>query len=585
MDCLRRHCIVLAAMAFGAVSPAAAQPDIALAKLADRYWDAQMEHSPTWATALGDDRFNDRLEDVSDEARRRWESTLNALLHDLRRVYAGWLSPEERLTDDLLERSLRDDVLRVELRPEYSSLDPLYGPQIRFPLILVSQPFRNADDFRNYIARLRAFGQQVTDTISSLRDGVALGWVSPRIIVEKVIPQIRAQIVRDVTKSTFYAPVKKVSILDEADRAPVTAEIAQAIASDVVPAFLELLAYVEDDYLPACRTTVGIGSLPNGAAMYRALVRLHTSVSIEPDEVHRIGLEEVARIRGEMAKIQKELGISGTLDEFLVQVRSDTRQRFRTSDELYAEANRLLQRTKPLMRELFGRLPRADCVLKEMEPFRAAAAPMAYYNQAAEDGSRPGYFYVNTHEPQERLRFTLEALTYHEAIPGHHLQSALDQENGALPEFRRHGSYTAYVEGWALYAEKLGYEIGGYRTPYARLGQLTFEIWRACRLVVDTGIHWKGWSRQQAIDYLAANTCMTLFDIETEVDRYIAWPGQALAYKIGELRILDLRHNAERTLGDRFDLRAFHDALLAGGAMPIDVLEQRMNAWIASQAK
>jgi prolyl oligopeptidase len=296
-----------------------------------------------------------------------------------------------------------------------------------------------------------------------------------------------------------------------------------------------------------------------------------------------LGLAEVARIRSEMAKVQAEIAFTGTLHDFVEHMRTDPRHRFTTSEELVAAADALLQRTKPLLPTLFGRLPKADCVMREIESFRAPSSPVAYYNPSPEDGIRPGYYYINTCAPKQRLRFTLEALTYHEAVPGHHLQMALDQENTALPKFRRYGHYTAYVEGWALYAEKLGYELGGYRDSYARFGQLTFEMWRACRLVVDTGLHDKGWSRQQAIDYLSEHVSLAPIDIEAEVDRYISWPAQALAYKIGELRVTQLRREAEEQLGDRFDVRAFHDALLSGGAMPIDTLEKRMREWIAAQ--
>jgi uncharacterized protein (DUF885 family) len=277
------------------------------------------------------------------------------------------------------------------------------------------------------------------------------------------------------------------------------------------------------------------------------------------------------------------MGFQGTLEEFLTHMRKDPRYRFTSGAELVKAADDTLNRAKTAMPRLFTRLPEADCVMKEIEAYRAAASPVAFYNPTPEDGSRPGYFYINTYRPAERLRFTLEALTYHEAVPGHHLQMALDQENKSLPKFRRYGNFTAYTEGWALYAEKLGYEIGGYKEPADRFGQLTFEIWRACRLVVDTGIHDLRWSRDQAIELLERNTGLARLDIEAEVNRYIAWPGQALAYKIGELRIMKLREQAEAELGARFDLRAFHDRLLLEGAMPIDMLETRMGEWIAKQ--
>ncbi len=561
-------------------------------KLAEKYWDALMERRPTWATSLGDYRFNDRLEDVSEESREQWTLRLRALLAEANRISAAGLPPADRLTRELLIRAIRDALLELNCRRHHTPLNPLSGPHIEFPLLLVSQPFRDAADFRNYTVRLRAFPKQVTDHITNMRAGITRGLVHPRVIIEKVIPQIRNHIVQDATRSEFYKPaVRPVAplvnrglwALGETERKAVTAELVSAIKSDVIPAYLQLLAFVEDEYLPQCRQTVGIGSVPNGLKVYDALVYLNTTVRRSPDEIHELGLAEVARIRLEMGKVQQTVGFAGSLDAFIVHMRTDPRYRFATAAELVAAGNEILQRTKSNLSTLFSNLPRADCVMKEIESFRAAASPVAYYNPPPEDGSRPGYYYINTSAPQERLRFTLEALTYHEAVPGHHLQIALDQENTDLPKFRRYGGFTAYVEGWALYAEQLGYEIGGYKDPYQRFGQLTLEMWRACRLVVDTGLHTKGWSRKQAIDYLAGNTSLTLIDIEAEVDRYICWPGQALGYKIGELAISQLRRFGEQQLGRRFDLRAFHDALLAGGAMPIDMLEQRMRTWITAR--
>jgi prolyl oligopeptidase len=369
-------------------------------------------------------------------------------------------------------------------------------------------------------------------------------------------------------------------MLSEVDREAVTRDITDAIATAMIPAYAQLMAFIEDDYVHLCRESVGIGAVRSGQMLYESLAYLNTTVRTKPDDIHETGLSEVARIREAMAKVQKEIGFEGSLDDFLKHMRSDPKYRFTSREELISAADAILQRAKKDMPKLFNKLPKADCVMKEIESFRAPAAPVGYYNPTPEDGSRPGYYYINTHKPEERLRFTLEALSYHEAVPGHHLQMALDQENKNLPRFRRYGSYTAYIEGWALYTEKLGYEIGGYATPQDRFGQLTFEMWRACRLVVDTGMHYKGWTRLQAIDFMAKNTSLALVDIENEIDRYISWPGQALGYKIGELRILQLRKEAEEKLGPKFDLRAFHDALLAGGAMPIDILEKRMREWI-----
>jgi len=575
---------MLSAFVFAAGARTLGQTDPALKSLADRYWDASMERNPTSATDLGDYRFNDRLPDLAEETRLRWNLTLRGFLKEVQALPAAGLSPADRLTRDLLERTLQDGLFEFAAQHgQYLPLNPLDGPQIKFPLVLVSQPFRNAEDFRAYISRLRAFPKQVDDLMSNLRKGVSLGITAPRVTTQKVLPQIRTHIVDDPTKSEFHKPLQSADSIPATERDAITKSLAEAIRDSVVPSYRKLLEFVEKEYLPACRDTVGIGVVPNGEKMYTELAYLNATVRVEPQQVHELGLSEVARIRGEMARVQKEVGFQGNLDDFLTHMRTDPAQRFKTGEELYAAADAILQRTKPLMPKLFTRLPKADCVMKEIESFRAPASPVAYYNPCPEDFSRPGYYYINVYKPDERLRFTLEALTYHEAIPGHHFQIALHQENTSLPKFRRYGSFTAYVEGWALYTEKLGYEIGGYKDAYSRFGQLTFEMWRACRLVVDTGMHAKGWSRQQAIDFMAGNTSLAQLDIESEIDRYISWPGQALAYKIGELRILQLRREAQETLGGKFDLRAFHDALLADGAMPIDVLETRMRKWIEGE--
>lgn len=560
------------------------QSDPALKALCDRYWEALMEHNPTWATDIGDYRYNDKLADISDAARIKFDGVLRGFLAEAESTPTDKLTESDRLTRDLLERSLTDALKeKAALHKQYLPLEPLEGPQNRFPLILVSHPFRNVEDFKTYAARLRAFSKFTDDLIVNLKKGVSLGVTAPRMPIEKVVPQIRLHIVADLTKSELYKPVLTADTLSESDRKAVEKEVGDAIRTSVVASYKKLLDYVVKEYLPTTRDAVGIGAVPGGDEMYRELAALSATVNVKSEDVHQLGLTEVARIREAMAKIQKEVSYPGTLDDFLTYMRTDPKFRFTSGAELYAAADAILQRAKSQMPKLFNRLPKADCVMKEIEAFRAPASPVAFYNPSPEDFSRPGYYYINVYKPGERLRFTLEALSYHEAVPGHHFQIAIDQENKELPKFRRYGSYTAYVEGWALYTEKLGYEIGGYQDPYSCFGQLTFEIWRACRLVVDTGIHAKGWSRQKAIDFMAANTSLAMVDIENEIDRYISWPGQALAYKTGEIRILKLRKEAEAMLGAKFDLRAFHDFLLSGGAMPIDVLETRLRKWIAGR--
>lgn len=571
----------LGLIASGSWSPAA-EPDKRLHELAEKYFEAYLQRHPTWATSIGDYRFIDRLDDVSRAARTQWEAQLRGFLGELRNIDEGSLSSADRLTADLLRRELDDSILHHRCGLWMAPMEPLNGPHITFPLLLVSQPFRDAADYRAYLTLLRSYPRYVLDQIANMRMGLSEELVSPRVVVEKTIPQIRTHLVKDPTASEFYSPLRNAASLVGEERAAIEKELVEAISENVVPAYLQLLSFIEDEYLPRCRETVGIGHVRRGKEIYEALAYLHTTTSIKPEEIHELGLAEVSRIRDEMTKVQREMGFEGSLDEFLTHMRTDPKYRFTSGKELYDAADEKLKWAKTQMPKLFNRLPKANCEMKEIESFRAAAAPVAYYNPAPFDGSRPGYYYINTYAPQERLRFTLEALTYHEAVPGHHLQIALDQENADLPRFRRYGTFTAYVEGWALYTEKLGYEIGGYRTPQDRFGQLTFEMWRACRLVVDTGMHLKGWTRERAIEFMGQNTSLARLDIESEIDRYIAWPGQALAYKIGELRILQMRRDAEKALGDRFDLKAFHDVLLAGGAMPIEILEARMKEWIDS---
>ena len=582
---LRRVLWVVGLIGTG-TSSVAAQTNEALRRVADGYWDARLERNPTRATSIGDFRFNDRLEDLSLAGEERWREKLRGFVHAIDALPKAELNADDALTRDILDRTIRDELLVLECGQSYTPIDPLDGPQLRFPLILVSQPFRDAGDFKTYLARLKAFPKQIDDVLTNLREGVSKGVVAPRVLVEKSLPQIRMHIVKDASLSEFWKPLKdeRAKKLAKADFDEVSVSIETAIKSDVVPAYAKLLAFVESEYLPKCRSTVGIGALPGGKEAYEKLAFVNMTVKLDPDRVHELGLSEVKRLREAMAKVQTEMNVSGSLDDFIKKMRTDPAQRFKSGEELYAAADVILQRAKSQMPKLFGRLPRADCVMKETEAFRAAASPVAYYNGPAEDGSRPGYYYINLYKPEERLRFTLEALSYHEAVPGHHLQVALHQEMKDLPKFRRYGWFTAYGEGWALYTEKLGYEVGGYADAASRYGQLTFEMWRACRLVVDTGMHHKDWSRQQAIDYMTANTSLAPLDIESEIDRYISWPGQALAYKVGELRILQLRKDAERELGGKFDLKAFHDAILKDGSMPIDMLERRMREWMKTQA-
>lgn len=568
--------VVSAASAFGQENPA-------LRSLALEYWEARLERNPTYATSLGDYRFNDQLDDLSPQGYERWRKRLVTLQHHVRELKTDGFSADDQLTHALLDRVVGDELLSLSNELHQMPMEPLEGPHLRLPLLLVSQPFRDAADFRAYIKRLEAFPKQVDGLITAMDQGIARRWVSPRVIINKVIPQIRDLVVDDPTASELYKPAARLKDLPEEQRAELELALRKAVEAAVIPAYRKLETYLTETYYPKTPEAVGIGALSGGMAAYDKLIYLHMTRRATAKDVHELGLAEVARLRDAMDAVRVEMKFDKPLDAFLWHMRTDPRYRFSSGQELYNAADAHLQRAKSQMPKLFGRLPKADCVMKEIEAFRAPAAPVAYYNAPPEDGSRPAYYYINVYKPEERLRFTLEALTYHEAVPGHHLQIALHQEMKDLPAFRRYASFTAFLEGWALYTEKLAYEIGGYQTPEDRFGQLTFEMWRACRLVVDTGMHAMGWTREKAIEFMAKNTSLAMHDIESEIDRYISWPGQALAYKTGAIRVEKMRRDAEAALGDSFNVRDFHDAMLSGGAMPIDMLETRMAAWTAGR--
>jgi len=545
------------------------------------YWEYSLRRSPGRATYLGDHRYDDKLFDYSEGARRAEMKKYQSLLRQVERQTRHPSHRGDPLSVELFESMLRD---RIELAqfPEY--LMPIKqqdSPQITLGMFQTYHPFNTPKDCENYAARLRGFDRQVDDLIDRMNEGVRRGIVRPKITIEQTLPQFETMITDDPKDSPLYAPAKKLtaSAGGEESRALIETATAEAIVS-----LKRLRDYLKNRYLPNCRETVGYCHLPGGKAWYRRLARHHTTTDFTPEEIHRIGLDELKRIHDEMRAIMKEVGFTGDLHAFIEHLRSDPAQHNKTADEIMRRHRMILARSDANLPELFGKLPKTPYDLKEIEPFRAAGAPAAYYYNAPDDGSRPAYFYVNTYQPETRPLYTMEPLAYHEAMPGHHLQLSLVQEKKGLPAFRRFEGITAFIEGWGLYSERLGYELGGYRDPYSRFGQLTYDTWRATRLVVDTGMHYFGWTREKAIEFMKANTGLSEQNIVSEVDRYIAWPGQALAYKIGQLEILKLRTRAEAVLGAAFDIRGFHDHLLAEGSMPLSMMRARMHSWIAAQS-
>lgn len=545
------------------------------------YWEYILKQNPTFATYIGDHRYNDALEDLSEESIAEQTGFFKGLLKKLRDIDEALLSVENRLNYRLLERTLNNHVLMFHYKTHYVPLDQMQGPHIDFPQIIEFQPFGTKQDIENYIARLNAFPRLIDQVIALLHKGIELNITAFRRSMEQALSQIETFTKFGPGDHPLFLPVKKIKdgfSEDEADE--IRGRVRDAIMSSVTPAYIKLHEYLSREYIKQCREKEGIWALPEGEDMYRFYVRYHTTTDLPPEEIHEIGKSEVSRIGNGISRIIRKIGFSGSIREFVEYVKSRKELYPSSGQEIidgYRDILSLMDRKLP---DYFGSLPRAGYAVKEIEKYREQAAPAAYYYPPPRDFSRPGYFYANTFKPEQRPKYIMEALSYHEAVPGHHLQIAIMQELNNIPDFRRYEGSTAFIEGWALYAEKLSGEMGCYRDDFSEFGRLNFEIWRAVRLVVDTGIHYYKWSRDEAVEYCRENSGEDDHEIEVEVDRYITMPGQALAYKVGELKILELRDKAKRVLGQAFDIKEFHDRLLEHGALPLYTLEDIMNKWM-----
>jgi uncharacterized protein (DUF885 family) len=546
-------------------------------------WDYQMEQHPTWASALGDRRWNERWSDVSLDAIFKRHAHAVEILDHLTKIKRGALTPADQLNYDLFKRDYENDVEGFQYRWYLLPLNQLGGVHTLNQLVDVLR-FQTVKDYDDWIGRLNGLPTLVDQTISLMRLGIKNGIVHPKIVLQRVPAQIDHHIVNDPKASLFYAPFKKFpSPITAADRARLAQAAENAIANAVIPAYQRLKDFIVNDYLPAAPSQVGIWQFPDGAAMYAYAARSNSTTDLAPQKIHEIGLDEVKRIRTEMQAIIDKLGFKGSFGEFAKFLRNDPNFYFKSEAELLDGYRALSRRIDPLLVKIFGVLPRTPYGIEPVPANIAPDSPVGLYRGPAADGSRAGIFSVNTFKPEIRPKYEMMALSLHEGVPGHHLQIALAMEQQGIPNFRRYGGYTAFVEGWGLYAESLGDEMGLYDDPYSKFGQLMYEIWRASRLVVDTGIHYFHWDRQKAIDFMLENTVKQELEVAAEIDRYIVWPGQALAYKIGQLKISELRATAKQTLGDKFDIRRFHDEVLRDGAMPLDRLESKMNAWLAKQ--
>jgi uncharacterized protein (DUF885 family) len=548
-------------------------------------WDYWMEQYPTWASMLGDRRWNDRWVNRSLEAINKRHAHNVAVLAKLRAMNRDSLSPADRLNYDLFLKNYEEHVEGHQYRWHLIPLDHRGGVQTADELADALR-FETVKDYEDWLARIQALPALIQQTIALMREGVKARIMLPKIILQRIPAQIDHQIVEDPKVSPFYKPFKRFyDAVSESDRLRIGLAAEKAIADSVVPAFRQLKEFVVNDYLSAAPDQVGIWQLPQGEALYRFAARRHTTTELTPQAIHELGLSEVRRIRLEMQGIIDKIGYQGSLAEFAAFLRTDPQFYHKTPEELLAGYRALTRRVDPLLVKLFKTLPRMPYGVEPVPKNIAPDTTTAYYRGPAADGSRAGTYFVNLYKPETRPKHEMMVLSLHEAVPGHHLQIALSREQQGLPNFRRYGDYTAFVEGWALYAESLGEEMGLYDDAYSKFGQLTYEMWRAARLVVDTGIHYMRWERQKAIDFFLENTAKPELDIVNEIDRYIASPGQALAYKIGQLRISALRAKAEKALGAKFDIRVFHDELLKHGALPLDVLEAKIDAWIEIQLR
>ncbi len=547
-------------------------------------WDYTMREYPEAATWFGYPRYHDRWTDLSLDAIHRRNAEMEQSARVVMSIDRGRLSEADRSHLDLFARAADEALRGRRFRMELMPLSQMEGVQQQPAQLLTMMPASSPGEYANILGRLAGIPTLVDQTIALMREGLATGLTPPRVTLRDVPQQVRNQIVDDPLASPMLAAFTRFpEMVPEGERERLRADAVAAYRDGIAPAYRRLLAFLESDYIPRTRESIAARDLPDGAAYYAYKVRQSTTTMLSPQEIHAIGLAEVARIRGEMDAVIAATGFTGGFAAFVHFLRSDPQFFFARPDDLLAAYRDICKRADPELPRLFGTLPRLPYGVVPVPAYAEKSQTTAYYEPGSPAAGRPGLFFANTYDLNARPRWEMEALSLHEAVPGHHLQIALAQEMPEMPEFRKNSFYTAYIEGWGLYAESLGGEMGFYKDPYARFGQLTYEIWRAIRLVVDTGMHALGWRRDQAIAYFVENAGKAEHDIVVEIDRYIVWPGQALAYKIGELKIKELRAFAARELGPRFDVRAFHDRVLGAGAIPLDVLEERIRGFVAER--
>ena len=566
---------------YGCVSQ---EPRIQLHLLFDEAWAFRLKENPLFATNVGEDRYNDRLPSVTAEDQARRAEFWRGMLDRLEGIDRSRLRDDDRINYDIFERQLRDEIADFEYKAYLTPLTVDNGFHIRFASQPNRVPLSTVRDYENYITRLRVYPVYVNQHVDLLREGIEIGFTLPKVVLQGYEVTIASHVVERATESVFYAPFETFPSTVAANERERLREAGKAaIVEAVVPAYRTFVNFMMNEYIPNARSTIGASELPNGPDYYAYLIRHFTTLDVTAEEVHKIGLDEVSRIRSEMMVIIEQVNFPGNFAQFLQHLRTDSQFYASTPEELLKEAAYIAKTMDGKLPSLFKTLPRLPYGIQPVPDHLAPKYTGGRYIGSPIGSTRPGYYWVNTYALRSRPLYVLPALTLHEAVPGHHLQNALTRELEDLPNFRRFSGISAFGEGWGLYSEWLGIEAGIYTDPYSNFGRLTYEMWRACRLVVDTGIHAMGWSRQQAMDYLAANTALSLHEIRTETDRYISWPGQALAYKMGELKIRELRRRAEEALRERFDVRDFHDVVLLNGPIPLSVLEDQVDSYIDAE--
>ncbi len=559
-----------------------------LGALYEAHFEEMLELSPMRSTFMGERRYNDRFENMlAPEYRDRQQASAQRWLDRMQAIDPSSLSGQDRLSYDMFVQDRKRELEGFAFPSHLLPVNQFYNVTAMFATLgsgMNAQPFKNAEDYDNWLKRASHFPTLVDQAIANMREGMAQGVVQPRVLMEKALPQITAHVVDNVEDSLFWKPIQGMpDSIEGEERERLTTRYRALITDTLVPGYRKLAQFIETEYLPATRETVGMAALPNGRDWYAYQVRNITTTDLTPEQIHQIGQDEVKRILAQMDAVRERVGFQGSREEFFRFTSSDPQFFFATERELLDGYEAMRGQIGPELDRLFETKPKAPFEIRPVEAFRAASASAASYQRPSDDGSRPGIFFVNTANLDARPKWAMTALYLHEAEPGHHYQLATQQELTELPRFRRFGGYTAYTEGWGLYAESLGEELGAYEDPYQYYGRLAAELWRSIRLVSDTGLHALGWTREQTLEFMRANSPEPEERMVAEAERFMAIPGQALAYKLGELKIRELRTRAEKALGERFDVRAFHTQVLEDGALPLDVLEAKIDRWIASQ--